>query len=88
MMNHSYLFSFQIPLLLVPSLSHAPPAFNCNLFTAELERLEMNDCGIRVIEAHAFKGLTKLQYLYLAANRLSTLPRDTFADMEGIGNLR
>ena len=48
----------------------------------------MNDCGIRVIEAYAFKGLTKLQYLYLAANRLSTLPRDTFADMEGIGNLR
>ena len=58
------------------------------ILVGELETLELNDCGLHTIEASAFRGLAKMQYLYLAANHLSSLPRATFQDVEGTGKLR
>jgi len=61
------------PIATIPkdSFSHTP----------ELNSLDISDCQIDSIEGGAFRGLSKLQYLFLQGNRLATLSLPVTQDL-------
>ncbi|KYO40869.1 Toll-like receptor 21 precursor isoform A [Alligator mississippiensis] len=61
-------------------LAHEPPFLYLNRLT-DLKLQAQQPYGLKLIPHHFFRGLTALQALYLAQNKLLSVPPDAFDDL-------
>jgi len=83
-----------IPLILFPNVRRLDLSYsNITLLEkgsffsrglAQLEELDMYDCGLRTIELGAFNGLTELTELSMQSNKISEITPGTFQNLNSL----